>query len=200
MAAWPWWVPWLVYGPMGALGVGWAFGTRGSVFSLSDAAWLRSPSLGAWCVIAVAIAVSVVAATRELVRRTRWARRLHLNLRGTLLGLTPGRIALLSLLSATAEELFFRAALAPSLGLVASSVLFGLAHVGPGEQKLAWSLWALLMGLVFGALFFASGSLLPPLLAHALINYENMHYICNYDPTPLDIDRMHAQSARKGWL
>lgn len=26
-------------------------------------------------------------------------------------------------------------------------------------------------------------------LARAVINYENMQYICNYDPTPLDMDR-----------
>jgi membrane protease YdiL (CAAX protease family) len=197
MASWPWWVPWLVYGPMGALGAGWAFWTRGTVLSVSDGAWFRSTSLSVWCGAAVGVAVSVVLLTRELVHRTRWARQLHQSLRGALLGLSTSRIALLSLLSATAEELFFRAALAPSLGLLASAVLFGAAHISPAEPKLAWSLWALVMGLVFGLLFFASGSLLPPLLAHALINYENMHYICNYDPTPLDIDRRRPQDSRR---
>jgi membrane protease YdiL (CAAX protease family) len=123
-----------------------------------------------------------------------------MELRATLLGLPPGRIALLAVLSATAEELLFRAALVPSMGLWASSLVFGLAHVSRSSSKLAWSLWAFVMGLAFGALFLASGSLWPSIVAHALINYENMHYICNYDPTPLDMDRENPQPAQRGLL
>jgi membrane protease YdiL (CAAX protease family) len=46
------------------------------------------------------------------------------------------------------------------------------------------------MGALFGVLYEASGTLLAPVLAHALINYENMQYIIHYDPTPLDMDRL----------
>lgn len=38
------------------------------------------------------------------------------------------------------------------------------------------------MGLAFGVLFEGTGVLLGPILAHGLINYENMHFIAAYDP------------------
>jgi membrane protease YdiL (CAAX protease family) len=187
---------------MALVGAVWAFWTRGSVFSLTtDAPWLAGSAsfwgLGVWCGLAIALALWIVAMTRVLVQRTAWARRLHLALRIALLGLSPGRIAQLALLSAAAEELFFRAALAPSLGLFTSALVFGLLHVSPQGTGFAWSLWAMVMGLLFGGLFLGSGSLLPALLAHALINYENMHYLCNYDPTPLDMDRAGPQDSRR---
>jgi membrane protease YdiL (CAAX protease family) len=182
---------------MGALGAGWAYWKRGSAFSLSDGGWFGSSSVMLWSLAAAAFAVSVALVTKGLVRRTRWAKSLHMELRATILGMAPERIALLAVLSATAEELLFRSALVPSLGLLASSTVFGLAHFSPGVSKLAWSVWALLMGLTFGVLFLASGSLWPPIVAHALINYENMHYICNYDPTPLDMDREHPQETQR---
>ena len=200
MSSTTWWLPWMVYAPMGAIGASWAYGTRAAVFQAPHVPWatLSSPwFLGVWCVIAIVLAIAVVATTRWLVQRTRWARRLHLNLRGPLLGLTPGRIALLSVLSATAEELFFRAALTPSVGVWGSSLLFALCHLTP-KVGLSWSVWAFVMGLLFAALFLVSGSLWPPILLHALINHQNMHYICNYDPTPLDIDRIAAHGPRRG--
>jgi membrane protease YdiL (CAAX protease family) len=186
MASWPWWLPWLVYGPMGAVGAAWAYWARGAVLTLPEetrSSALQNWGVWVWCLVALGFAAATVASTRLLVKHTKWARRLHMRLRGLLLGLSGSRIALLSLLSATAEELVFRAALAPSLGLVWSSVLFGALHVSPRGAGHAWGLWAFVMGLCFGALYFASGSLLPPILAHAVINFENMHYICSFDPT-----------------
>ena len=48
-----------------------------------------------------------------------------------------------------------------------ASLLFGLAHVGPDGRYLVWTLWAVLAGFVFGAIFEVSGGLLAPVLAHA---------------------------------
>jgi membrane protease YdiL (CAAX protease family) len=50
---------------------------------------------------------------------------------------------------------------------VLSSLLFGLAHVGPDRRYLVWTAWAVLAGFVFGAIFELSGGLLAPVLAHA---------------------------------
>ena len=77
---------------------------------------------------------------------------------------------------------------------LAGSALFGLAHLAGRESSLPLALWAFVRGLMFSALYLASGTLLAPILAHWLINYENMQYICNYDPTPLDIDRISVRS------
>jgi hypothetical protein len=68
--------------------------------------------------------------------------------------------------------------------LVASSVIFGLAHIGPMRRFWVWTVWATVMGLVFGLLYAATGELLAPVVAHVLINYENMHFIESYDPEP----------------
>jgi membrane protease YdiL (CAAX protease family) len=177
---------------MALAGAVWAYASRGSFLSPAHTPWL-SPNttlagvLGA--VIALVLAGATVAMTRVLVTRTQWAKNLHLTLRAALGEVSTGRMLFLSLLSAVSEELLFRSALQPLLGLFATSLVFGLVHVSPRETYLSWSLWAAVMGACFGLLFEASGTLLAPILAHALINYENMQYIVHHDPTPLDIDR-----------
>jgi membrane protease YdiL (CAAX protease family) len=134
-------------------------------------------------------AVLTVHATRVLVAQTRWARALHITLRGSLLGATPSQMLLLAGTSACAEELFFRALLGSGVGFVSSSAIFGILHGVRRQSPLAVAAWSFGMGLVFSGLYLASGTLLAPMLAHCVINYENMQYICNYDPTPLDMDR-----------
>lgn len=184
-----WWLPWAVYLPMGAAGAAWASLAHGSAWKHPLASGLLpSGALGGLvaALSAFVVAAVTVALTRVLVTRTIWARQLHLELRGTLIGTSTGQIAILALTSALGEELFFRAALQPTLGLAATSVLFGVVHVAPNGNWLTWAVWASVMGLVFGLLYRLTGTLLAPALAHALINYENMQYICNYDPTPLD--------------
>jgi uncharacterized protein len=133
-------------------------------------------------VLGLSVAAAVVAATRILVRRARWARNLHMEFR-TLLGpLGPLEIAVFAVASGVAEELFFRGAMQPDLGLVIASVLFGVVHVLPGMWH--WTVWALVMGFVFGALHALTGELLAPIVAHVIINYENLHFIDAYDPCP----------------
>jgi membrane protease YdiL (CAAX protease family) len=193
MATGPFWLAWAVYLPMAALAALWAYATRGAVFSLAAPPWLSSErglAAGLGVGLALLVAVTTIASTRVLVARTVWARELHLTLRAALLGMPSGRVAQLAVLSSVSEELLFRAALQPAAGLVGSSLLFGLLHVSPRGTYVAWALWATLMGFLFGALYLASGTLLAPILAHALINYENMQYIIHYDPTPLDKGRL----------
>ena len=146
------------------------------------------------CVLASVLAACLTAfltvrATRLLVAQTTWARQLHHVLRSELHGASSSQLVLLAVLAACSEELLFRAALGPSLGVLEASVLFGLVHLPGRDCGPLRAGWAFVMGLFFSGLYFASGTLLTPMLAHALINYENMQYICNYDPTPVDIDR-----------
>ena len=186
------WLPWALYVPMGAAGAVWAWTSRRAVWSSPQAAWFASEPSLAWTLGLAAAGLTAwgtLWSTRILVRRTQWARRLHLALRAALTGISMPHLATLAALSALAEELFFRAALAPALGMVPAAILFGLAHVSPPGTRFAWTLWATLMGIVFHVLFLGSGHLAVPILAHAIINYENMQYIVNYDPTPLDMDR-----------
>lgn len=130
----------------------------------------------------LAVAVAVVVSTRVLVRRTRWARLLHVEFRELLGPLSAGEIAVFALTSGIAEEMLFRGAMQPSLGIVWASIIFGAMHVGPMKRLWVWTVWATAMGFVFGALYAATGELLAPVVAHVVINYENMHFIESYDP------------------
>jgi membrane protease YdiL (CAAX protease family) len=76
-------------------------------------------------------------------------------------------LVLVSIFSGIGEEAFFRGAVLQEFGLVISSLLFGLAHVGPDRRYLVWTLWAIMAGFVFGAIFELSGGLLAPIVAHA---------------------------------
>jgi uncharacterized protein len=82
-------------------------------------------------------------------------------------GARSGDLVLVSIFSGVGEEAFFRGAVLQEFGLVVSSLLFGLAHVGPDRRYLVWTLWAILAGFVFGAVFEISGGLLAPIVAHA---------------------------------
>ncbi|HEY6880833.1 MAG TPA: CPBP family intramembrane glutamic endopeptidase [Polyangiales bacterium] len=185
-----WWLPWAVYGPLAALGAALSWFSRGAVLSappgprFSDEGWYAQLlGLG----LALLVTVLTIHSTRWLVARTRWARTLRDSLRSALIGATRPRLFVLATLSAVAEELFFRAALMPWLGVAVSSLLFGLLHVSARETYLGWMLWASVMGLVFACLFLGSGSLLAPMLAHATINYENMQYLCSSAPSGLTL-------------
>ena len=86
---------------------------------------------------------------------------------------TPEVIAL-ALLSGFAEELFFRGAVQAAWGWPVATLLFALLHVGPGAAFRSWTLFAALAGLVFAGLMEWRGSLLAPVLAHALVNAVNL--------------------------
>jgi CAAX protease family protein len=79
-------------------------------------------------------------------------------------------LILLSVFSGTGEESFFRGALQPELGLVATSLLFGLLHVGPDRRYLVWTVWAVGAGFLFGTLYQWTGGILAPITAHILHN------------------------------
>ena len=79
-------------------------------------------------------------------------------------------LVLVSVLSGVGEEVFFRGALQPFLGITLTSLLFGAVHVGPDRRFLVWTLWATLAGFLFGFLYLLTGGLLAPITAHTLHN------------------------------
>ncbi len=79
-------------------------------------------------------------------------------------------LVLVSAFSGVGEEAFFRGALQPALGLGATSILFGALHIGPDRRYLAWTLWAIGAGFLFGFLYEWTGGLLAPMTAHVLHN------------------------------
>lgn len=80
------------------------------------------------------------------------------------------RLLAVAALSGFAEEIFFRGALMGSVGLLWSSVIFGLCHVGPVREARLWAVYAVFAGLGFGLLVQWRGVLLPAVVAHCVVN------------------------------
>lgn len=79
-------------------------------------------------------------------------------------------LVLVSVFSGIAEEVFFRGVVQPEFGLVMASLAFGVLHVGPDRRYLVWTVWAILVGFLFGFMFEWTGGLLAPIVAHVLHN------------------------------
>ncbi len=95
------------------------------------------------------------------------------------LGQAIGRVTLaqstvLAIVSGLGEEMLFRGALQPEVGLVVASLLFGLMHLVPRWPIALWSLYAVAIGFVFGWVFETTGSLWAPVIAHAVVNGINL--------------------------
>ncbi|HWM85496.1 MAG TPA: CPBP family intramembrane glutamic endopeptidase [Kofleriaceae bacterium] len=135
--------------------------------------------------IGLAVGLSVVFLSRLAVHRFDWARRLHTDFRSILGPLSWREILVLALASSVGEELLFRGALQPMLGIWAQAAVFALLHIGPGLRFLPWTLSAFVLGLVFGWLFQLTGDLGGPIVAHFAINYMNLHFIARFEvPSP----------------
>ena len=81
----------------------------------------------------------------------------------------PG-IIYLSFIGAVGEELLFRACVQPSLGILLTSTVVGIFHLGPMFKLSAWTLYGVLRSLLFGSLFYYTGSIIPCLVVHFVLN------------------------------
>ena len=150
--------------------------------------WVWSPLLG------LALALAVVLASRLSVTRFEWARMLHRWFRGLLGPLTGGEILIIALASALGEELLFRGALQPWLGLWPAAATFALVHIGPGFRYLPWTAVALALGVALGYMYQSTGDLGGPIVAHFVINYLNLKFIRRYViPEPVSRKRTLAR-------
>ena len=107
-------------------------------------------------------------------------------------------IFLLAVASSVAEELFFRGALLPLIGVFGQALLFGLLH--PATRK-GWSYTAytFVAGLAFGYATLLTGTLWPAILAHFIINFQGFWEVRQKKrrraqrPPPLNPENEHAQ-------
>lgn len=139
-------------------------------------------SLALSALLGVAFAGVIIAATRVTVNHFRWARRLHRELRPVARDLSAWQILLLAGLSSLGEELLFRGLFTPTIGVALSALLFGLAHQMKGPSRWVWAAWAAIVGAGLGSIFALTGSLVGPLLAHAIVNAVNLGYLRDHEP------------------
>ncbi len=158
----------------------------------STTTWLLASPL-----VGIALGLGFVGLSKWSVRRWQWARRLHQDFRDILGQLSTVEILVLAVASAIGEELLFRGALLPWLGIWAQAIIFALLHVGPSRRFLPWTASALLVGLAFGWLYQATGDLGAPIVCHFTINCLNLHFISRVE-FPVDADSVALQHPNQG--
>jgi len=83
----------------------------------------------------------------------------------------------LALISGFVEEICFRGALWPQLGLVGTAVFFGLCHTIPARALAGYPVFAFFAGLILGHLRDATGSVWPAVTCHVTINALNIAWL-----------------------
>lgn len=86
----------------------------------------------------------------------------------------------LGLLPGMSEELLFRGVMLPAIGLnavglIASSILFGVLHLS-GSQQWPYVVWATVVGLLLGFSALTTGNLLVPIVAHIFTNLLSSYF------------------------
>ena len=139
----------------------------------SPPAWklAASPLLGAM------LGGAIVLLTRVATSRWQWARELHTSFKDLLGPLTTREILILAMASSIGEELLFRGALMPWVGVWLQAAVFAALHIGPGRRFLPWTASALVLGVAFGLLAKWTGNLGGTIAAHFTINYLNLRFI-----------------------
>ncbi len=86
---------------------------------------------------------------------------------------SPLEAFLLAVLTAGAEELFFRGALQSLVGVWGQALVFGLLHPTP-RRGWSYTLYAAVSGVAFGYAALLTGSLWPGFAAHFLVNLQGL--------------------------
>ncbi len=164
-----------------AAGLAWAAGRPAAVlapirgFDVPDL-WFRGL---AGIALAAVFAALVVTWSQWVPGRSRLMADLVAALREQLSPMGGRTVWLLSLASGVAEELLFRGSLLALAGPFWSTFLFAFLHF-PVERRLAaWPILALVVGACLAALTVLSGSVLPAMLAHLLVNGWNLGWLTN---------------------
>ena len=161
-----------VYATMAAVAVVWSLISGHPLFWIGE-----RPSFGSillWTVIGAAGGIAVVILSRVFLDDYRWAKTLADWFAEVLGPITWKEALLLALLSGFAEEMLFRGALQPSLGLIPTTIIFGLCHWPPRKELRPWTALTAGLGLLFGIATQTSGHLTAAIVAHFVINFINL--------------------------
>lgn len=165
-----------LYAGLGGIAIVWG-ALRGDV----DLYRLRGVStpikMAASPMVGLAVGLLAVFLSRLATHRFEWARVLHREFHA-IVGELPSRdLFVLALASSVGEELFFRGALVPQIGVVLAAAAFALLHVRPAARFLPWTAMSFIVGLVLGQMYMSLGDLGGPMVAHFTINLLNLSYI-----------------------
>jgi hypothetical protein len=164
----------LLYGLMGCIALVWRMWTPGATILHPDGVLPSAGGGGEALVAGVTFGLVGVALSECITRFTPIGETLADELGTTLAGVRTADALLLALASGIAEEMFFRGALQPEVGIFWASALFGACHFLPRREFALWSLYATGMGFALGWLFEWTGHLLAPVAAHVVVNGINL--------------------------
>jgi membrane protease YdiL (CAAX protease family) len=182
----------VVYWPLLAAGVAGSWLWTGSLFGpgYTPLRILVDAAGGA------ALAAVITFSTLGLSRRLRALRELESEFRRVLGRLRVGQILFLAVLSGASEEFVFRGVLqvlladARFLGLGDTAavwlgaIVFGGLHFLPHKVFWPWTLFAVFVGLLTGALFAWRESLVAPIALHITLNALNLRLITAHARPP----------------
>ena len=158
---------WIFYLVLAVAGIVWLGARRGTIdltLFIGSTSWPIDLAVG----IAVGAALS---AGWELSRRLLpQALTIEKHFSAILGPMSVSEAVALAVLSAIAEEFFFRGAVQDAFGFLPAAALFTVLHLGPGRDFRLWTLFAAVAGLVLGGLMAWREALLAPIVAHALVN------------------------------
>ncbi len=123
------------------------------------------------------LGIGVVVLSGALYAGSRSVRRSSEILEQFLRGTTVLGAVWLALISGFAEEVMFRGALFGQLGLIGTSIFFGLCHFVPLRAFWWYPIYAAFAGYLFGVLRGSSGSVWPCVVAHVVINGINLSWL-----------------------
>ena len=171
------WLVVIVYSILFMIGVGiiYFFQEKGSVvkaFSL-PVDWAKPMGIGL-------LTGLLVTGITILTGRFKWSKRLEAEFRSALGRLNIGQIIIIALMSGIAEEVFFRGGIQPLIGLVPTSLIFGILHFPVNRSLLPWTIFAVLMGFLLGELYIATNCLWVPIITHVMVNCLNLYRICRW--------------------
>lgn len=163
------------YGVMGCIALFWRMAASGeSILHPSPAEAARAMDTLSSIAVGAVFGGLAVGLSELLTRWSDAGRALADTLGRSLAGIGRGDALLLALASGIAEEMLFRGALQPAVGLVWASLIFGACHFLPRRELFVWSLFAAAMGFLLGWLFEWTGQLAAPIAAHAVVNGINL--------------------------
>jgi membrane protease YdiL (CAAX protease family) len=164
-----------VYATMAGIAIVWSLITGHPLFWIGE-----RPSLGSvvlFAVLGAAGGVGVVLLSRIFLEQYEWAKSLSDWFAEVLGPITVRDALILALLSGIAEEMLFRGAIQPTLGVIPTTILFGLCHWPPRKELRPWTAMTAVLGLLFGVATEVSGHLTAAIVAHFVINFINLSEI-----------------------
>jgi membrane protease YdiL (CAAX protease family) len=173
------------YGAMAIVAVLWRTGMYSEpIFFATQEDAATGPSWGNDVVLGLFVGFVFVALSNLATRFTEWGENLARAMADALGPISTADAILLAFASGLAEEMLFRGALQPRVGLVVATVLFGIVHFVPRREFLPWTVFALVVGYCFAVMFEYTGNLIAPVVAHTVINGINLPTLVKRYGTP----------------